>query len=185
LCERLRARSSAIDYAFYESRCPVSDIDAALVTTLAEQEALLVFTRFDNDLSWDFGQHLVAAGRAAEHPIAVSIRRNGQRLFHAALTGSAAENDAWLERKSAVVDRYGYSSLHVGAMFRANGEDFDTHGRLDLARYAAHGGAFPITVRDVGVVGTVAVSGLPEVEDHRFVVTELEVFLRRVGHIAG
>ena len=41
----------------------------------------------------------------------------------------------------------------------------------------AAGGAFPIRVRGVGLVGTVTVSGLPQLEDHRLVVTTLERFL--------
>jgi uncharacterized protein (UPF0303 family) len=38
--------------------------------------------------------------------------------------------------------------------------------RLDPGQYAAHGGAFPIIIRNGGVVGTMTVSGLPQVEDH-------------------
>jgi uncharacterized protein (UPF0303 family) len=34
-----------------------------------------------------------------------------------------------------------------------------------------------VTVRGVGVVGTVAVSGLPQLEDHAFVVRVLSAFL--------
>jgi uncharacterized protein (UPF0303 family) len=37
--------------------------------------------------------------------------------------------------------------------------------------------AFPILVRGTGCVGTVAVSGLPALEDHQLVVETLEVFL--------
>ncbi|MEV0503356.1 heme-binding protein, partial [Streptomyces spectabilis] len=43
-------------------------------------------------------------------------------------------------------------------------------------RYAAHGGAFPIGVEGVGVIGTVTVSGLPQVADHALVVEALERF---------
>jgi uncharacterized protein (UPF0303 family) len=48
---------------------------------------------------------------------------------------------------------------------------------LDTSEYAAHGGAFPVLVRGTGCVGTVAVSGLPEVEDHKLLVATLEAFL--------
>lgn len=49
--------------------------------------------------------------------------------------------------------------------------------RLDPDEYAAHGGAFPVIVRAVGVVGTVAVSGLPSADDHALVVEVLSEFL--------
>ncbi|MEO7745267.1 MAG: heme-binding protein, partial [Actinomycetota bacterium] len=47
----------------------------------------------------------------------------------------------------------------------------------DLRDYAAHGGVFPLIVAGVGPVGTVGVSGLPQVQDHEFVVQQLERFL--------
>jgi len=43
--------------------------------------------------------------------------------------------------------------------------------------FAAHGGAFPIRIRDVGVVGSISVSGLPQADDHAFVVEMIEAFL--------
>jgi uncharacterized protein (UPF0303 family) len=76
-----------------------------------------------------------------------------------------------------VVDRYGKSSLRVGEEFRAGGGSFEPDSRLDPAEFAAHGGAFPVLVRGTGCVGTVAVSGLPQLEDHRLVVETLKAFL--------
>jgi uncharacterized protein (UPF0303 family) len=144
---------------------------------LAAQESRLVFDQFDEDTAWALGVALREAALAAALPVAISIRRNGQRLFHAALPGSSADNDGWLGRKSAVVDRYGRSSLRVGEQFRVDGGSFDADARLHPSDFAAHGGAFPVLVRGTGCVGTVAVSGLPELDDHRLVVETLEVFL--------
>jgi uncharacterized protein (UPF0303 family) len=148
-----------------------------LLDELVAQESRLVFDHFDEDTAWALGVALREAALAAALPVAISIRRNGQRLFHAALPGSSADNDGWLGRKCAVVDRYGRSSLRVGEEFRVAGGSFDVDARLDPSQYAAHGGAFPIVVRGTGCIGTVAVSGLPELEDHRFVVATLESFL--------
>ena len=148
-----------------------------LLDELEAQEARLVFDRFDEQTAWDVGVALRDAGLAAGLPIAISIRRNGQELFHAALPGASADNDGWLARKSAVVDRYGRSSLRVGEEFRVRGGSFDEDSRLDVNRYAAHGGAFPILLRGTGCIGTVAVSGLPQLEDHRLVVETLETVL--------
>ncbi len=153
---------------------PESDHD---LEALLAQEARLRFRRFAADTAWALGCHLRAAAAEAELPVALSIRRNGQTLFHAALPGSSADNDDWLLRKAAVVLRYGHSSFYIGQLFRAGGGSFDADSRLDTALFAAHGGAFPILLTDSGCIGTVAVSGLPELEDHRFVVAQLEAFL--------
>lgn len=144
---------------------------------LADQEERLQFTRFDNDTALALGQQLLTAARERGLPVTISVRRNGQRLFHAALAGTSADNDAWIDRKSRVVDRYGHSSFLVGTQFRAKGGSFEADSRLDPDEYAAHGGVFPVIVRGVGPVGTVGVSGLPQAEDHAFVVEQLELFL--------
>ncbi|MFB9905666.1 heme-degrading domain-containing protein [Allokutzneria oryzae] len=147
------------------------------VDELLEQEARLRFAAFDNDIAWALGVRLAEAARAEQLPVAISLRRNGQRLFHAALDGTSADNDAWLDRKCRVVDRFAHSSLYVGELARSKGSTFEETFRLDPDRYAAHGGAFPVAVTGVGVIGTVAVSGLPQVDDHRFVIANLEAFL--------
>ena len=148
------------------------------LATLLAQEQRLVFTHFDLDTAWALGSQLRAAALGEQLPIAISIRRHQQTLFHCALPGSSADNDGWLLRKAAVVERYGHSSYYVGCKFRADGGDFDTDSRLDTAVFAAHGGAFPLIVAAAGVIGTVAVSGLPQVDDHEFVVTHVDQFLR-------
>ncbi|QUQ65250.1 heme-degrading domain-containing protein [Kutzneria sp. CA-103260] len=144
---------------------------------LAEQERRLVFEGFDNDTAWALGVQMVTVARERGLPVVVSIERNGQRLFHAALPGTAADNDAWVERKVRVVRRYGRSSYQVGCHFRAEGSTFEEKSRLDPNEYAAHGGAFPLTVKNVGVVGSITVSGLPQADDHAFVVEQIERFL--------
>src|SRR3954471_9753272 len=148
-----------------------------LLDQLEAEELRLVFDAFDEQTAWDLGSALRATAVAGRLPVAIAIRCNGRLLFHAALPGSSADNDGWLGRKSAVVDRYGRSSLRVGEQFRVDGGSFDADSRLHPSDYAAHGGAFPILVRGTGCVGTVAVSGLPELEDHQLVVETLEIFL--------
>ncbi|MGW0966721.1 heme-degrading domain-containing protein [Streptomyces sp. NPDC002516] len=147
------------------------------IAELKEQERRLTLPRFTHDDAWALGTLLVELARERGAPVAIDIRRGGQQLFHAALPGSTPDNDAWIDRKRRVVERYGCSSLLVGSRFRAKGTTFEDSSRLDPDTYAAHGGAFPITVTDTGVIGTVVVSGLPQVEDHKMVVEALEKFL--------
>jgi uncharacterized protein (UPF0303 family) len=143
------------------------------VAELAAEEAELQFGSFTNDDAWELGSALVGTARAAGAPVAVEIVRNGHRLFSAALTGATPDNASWIERKSRVVHRFGHSSLLVRQASRERGTTFEDEFGLDPAHYAAHGGAFPILVRDVGPVGVVVVSGLPQLEDHRMVVAAL------------
>ncbi|WP_407917628.1 heme-degrading domain-containing protein [Kitasatospora sp. NE20-6] len=144
---------------------------------LVEQELRLQFTRFTNEDAWRLGCLLVELARERELPVTVDIRRGEQQLFHFAMPGTSADNDAWIERKTRVVRRYGSSSYLVGQRFRDAGGTFEEKSRLDPDRYAAHGGAFPIVVAHVGPVGTVAISGLPQLDDHKLVVEGLERYL--------
>ncbi|MGZ4546986.1 MAG: heme-degrading domain-containing protein [Blastococcus sp.] len=149
------------------------------VAELTAEEEELQLTSFTHLDAWDLGSALVAAGRRDGLPIAVDITRNRHQLFHAALPGATPDNDSWLRRKTRVVNRFGHSSLLVGQASRERGTTFEAEFGLDPGRYAAHGGAVPLLVRAVGAVGVVAVSGLPQVEDHRLVVATLREHLRR------
>jgi uncharacterized protein (UPF0303 family) len=144
---------------------------------LAAEEAELVLPRLTNDDAIALGLALVDAARAEALPVVVDVRRGDQVLFHAGLTGTAATNDAWVERKVRVVRLVGTSSLRAGAEAAAAGSTFAERQLVDPREYAAHGGAFPLVVRDVGLVGVVTVSGLPQVEDHRLVVRVLREFI--------
>ncbi|MGW0629945.1 heme-degrading domain-containing protein [Streptomyces sp. NPDC002758] len=147
------------------------------IEELEAQERRLVFRQFTYDDAWAIGSLLVELARERQAPVAIDIHRAGQQLFHAALPGSTPDNDAWIARKRRVVERYGSASYLVGARFRAKGTTFEESSRLDPDVYAAHGGSFPVTVENVGVIGSVTVSGLPQLQDHRLVVEALERFL--------
>ncbi|MEV8393948.1 MULTISPECIES: heme-degrading domain-containing protein [unclassified Streptomyces] len=162
------------------SKAPVPVPDEApaptppTVAELEAQEARLILRHFTYDDAWALGGLLVELARERSAPVAIDIRRGAQQLFHCALPGSTADNDAWIDRKRRVVERYGASSFLVGTRFRAKGTTFEESSRLDPDLYAAHGGSFPIAVEGAGVIGTVTVSGLPQAEDHAMVVRALE-----------
>ena len=155
---------------------PTAPTTAPTIAELEEQERRLTLPHFTYDDAWALGTLLVELAREQGAPVAIDIRRGGQQLFHAALPGSTLDNDAWIDRKRRVVERYAASSLLVGTRFRAKNTTFEDSSRLDPDVYAAHGGAFPITVKGAGVIGTVVVSGLPQLEDHAMVVEALEHF---------
>jgi uncharacterized protein (UPF0303 family) len=155
----------------------VADDQQALIASLEAQEEQLVFTRFSNADAWRLGRAMVAAAIDRALPVTIDIRRHGQQLFHVALPGTTAENDSWIERKVNVVNRFDAASYLVGRRLAARGIALDEALGVEPRLFAAHGGAFPIRIRDVGVVGTVTVSGLPQADDHAFVTEMIGAFL--------
>jgi uncharacterized protein (UPF0303 family) len=155
-------------------------LDATTLTLddLAAEEAELRFPRFDYDDAWRLGSMLVEAARAERLPIAIDISRGGQQLFHAALPGSVPDNDAWIQRKIRSVLRFGHSSMYISLQRKLDGRSLGEVYFVDEQLYAAAGGCFPVHVEGCGIVGTVTVSGLPQVDDHRFVVKTIRAFLR-------
>jgi uncharacterized protein (UPF0303 family) len=144
---------------------------------LAAEEEELQFTSFTNDDAWELGTALAAVARRQAAPVAIDISRNHHQLFHVALPGATPDNDAWIERKTRVVNRFGHSTLYVRQESVEQGTTFEEEFGLDPLRYAAHGGAFPVIVRSVGAIGVIVVSGLPQLEDHRLVVAALRAHL--------
>ena len=78
---------------------------------------------FDLDTAWLIGTTLATKCREQRLPVTISIQLGMQRVFHAALPGTSADNDSWVDRKSQVVRRFGCSSQEVHS--RYVGDDAD------------------------------------------------------------
>ena len=145
-------------------------------TELAEEEARLVFGRFDEDTALQLGIALVELAWAEALPVVIDIRTPDRTLFHAALPGSSPDNDDWARRKSNAALRFHKSSLRVGTELRAKDRSLAYQG-LPAADFADHGGAVPVRVAGVGVVAVATVSGLPQRDDHALVVRAMDQML--------
>jgi uncharacterized protein (UPF0303 family) len=152
---------------------------AALVAEVEEQERELVLPRFTHDDAWRLGCLLVELATERDLAVTIDVRKGPQQVFHAALEGTTPDNDSWVERKVRTVYRFGASSYLVGLRAKAKGRDFSETHQLPLQEYAAHGGAFPVRVDGVGIVGVVTVSGLAQADDHALVVEALRSFAGR------
>jgi uncharacterized protein (UPF0303 family) len=65
------------------------------------------------------------------------------------------------------------SSYGVGRSLERDGRTLEDTMGLPSRDYASHGGSFPLRLQNVGVLGTVTVSGAPQREDHDIVVMAL------------
>ena len=149
------------------------------IEQLANQEKSLVFNRFDSDTALQLGLSLVEKAREEKKAITIDIMKAGQQLFHYAFAGTTPDNDCWTYKKRATVNRFYKSSLHVGQILKKRGMTLSELYNLSPSEYAAVGGAFPITVKGAGVVGSIAVSGLTQEEDHEMVVWSIREYLEK------
>ncbi len=145
----------------------------ALLNQILEEEQELVFPDFSQETARALGMSLMNHGIEHKLPIAIDITRYGHCLFHCGLEGSAPDNAQWVLRKNKVVQRFGHSSLYVGLSCEEDGVSFEDKYLLSPKEFAPFGGAFPITVANTGIIGTVTVSGLAQEEDHKLVVSHL------------
>lgn len=148
-----------------------------LITEIEAQEERIQFTRFTHADAWAIGSKLVSVATERSLGITIDIQRGDQQVFHAALAGTTADNDDWIARKVRTVRRFGASSFLVGRRFAAEDKDFNTATGLPFSQNVAHGGCFPIVIRDGGIVGTVTVSGLAQADDHALAVEILDELL--------
>jgi uncharacterized protein (UPF0303 family) len=154
---------------------------SADLARVIHQEAELRLPQFTNEDAWNLGVLLRDLAVARKHAMVIDIRRFGQPiqpLFYTALVGTTPDNSRWVQRKSNVVARFHRSSYQLGLYLAQSNISFREKYSLDDADYATHGGSFPLHVTNVGVIGAVTVSGLPQRDDHNFVV---EVLCRFIG----
>lgn len=142
------------------------------------EEAELQFESFTNETALELGLLILETARQERKLVTIDIERHGQQLFHYAMEGTTPDNDQWIIRKKNVVKRFNKSSYHVGLLLANSGKSIEERYFLDPLQYSAHGGSFPLIIKDVGIVGAISVSGLPQEEDHRLVVKVIREYLQ-------
>ena len=142
------------------------------------QEQRLRFAGFDSQTAWDIGKVIRREGDAGKLPIAVDIQLWTMPLLSFALPGAAPENHDWARRKRNVVAHFYHSSYLIARMLVSGEKAPHDVSSLPERDYALHGGAFPIFINGTGCVGAVAVSGLPDRDDHMLVVTAIAEVLK-------
>lgn len=148
-----------------------------LLKTLEKQESELQFSEFTNETALKIGLSLIEKAKKDNKRITIDIARNGHQLFHYSFEGTSPDNDQWVIRKNRVVNRYYKSSYRMGISLLIAGKTLEQMLEVSTLEYAAHGGAFPIIIKNVGVVGTITVSGLTQDEDHNMVVSAIREYL--------
>ena len=151
----------------------------ALLAELEAQEQRLVLPHLTYDDAARLGATIAALAEQRQLPVVVRVEVDTEAgphtVYQRAFPGSSPDNDWWIGAKAKVVRHYGHSSFAVGTRYRVDGTTFEQSSGLDDS-HKAHGGCFPLRV-DGQLVGIVAVSGLPQQDDHALVVEGLTAYL--------
>ena len=136
-----------------------------LSSVLQMQEEILQFSSFTNADAWELGNLIVAEAAKRGAAVLVRIRlNNGYTVFKYGMDGTNLYHEQWLTRKENTVRLTEKSSLRMYMDLREK-------------EYAACGGGFPIRVEEVGVIGTVAITGLDHVSEHDLLVKCISKYL--------
>jgi uncharacterized protein (UPF0303 family) len=145
------------------------------------QMAELSLARFDEDTAWLLGSDLRSRAISSGAAVTIEVRLAGATVFLCAMAGTSPANADWARRKRNVVELLHQPSYAVGLESRHTGRSTLAEMGLDARDYADHGGAVPIRVVGVGVVGVATVSGLPQRDDHEMVVAALAALRGQSG----
>ena len=136
---------------------------------VAEQEDKLVFERFDEDIAFALGASVREAAKALGKGIAVGVYLWDRTLFYGATAGASEGNRGWVERKAKLTKLTMKSSYRIVLERGDKPRMLEPGWAIEPTEYAIAGGAFPILVKGIGVVGAAAASGLDERSDHEIV----------------
>lgn len=135
-----------------------------ILKALLAQEQELQFRQFNNDTAWLLGDSLKQAAERIPAAVTIEVYAFEQVIFSFSMARTTKDNQDWARRKRQSVMRFGHSSYYLGRYNAAKKRDFEMQAHLDASEYAAHGGSFPIRIKNCGLIGAVTVSGLPQVE---------------------
>lgn len=154
--------------------------DMKVIQEMCElQEDRFQFSAFSRADALKLGLMLHDRAQEYDGGVAIEITINGLSVFRYLPEGTTVDNTLWLARKVNTVRQSGRSSLHEMANLALAGETL-TDRKLEEREFALCGGGFPLVLRGTGMVGVIAVSGLPHLEDHRLIAETLAEWFGQV-----
>ena len=129
---------------------------------------------FNNKLALEMGLSIIDLAKTRNQHIAVEISRLNHTIFLFVDDKLPADKHNWLRRKANVAKHFEGSSLSVKNDLISGKMSLEETFGLDKKDYIAKGGSIPIFVKNAGMVGTITVSGLKDVDDHKIIIDALK-----------
>lgn len=134
----------------------------------------ITLKEFTNTMALDMGLKVIELAKSRSQHIAIEIKRLNHTVFLYVDDTLPADKHNWLRRKANVAVLFEESSLSVKEDLAEGNMSLEDTFALKENTYVAKGGAIPLFVENAGIVGTITVSGLKDVEDHQIIIDALE-----------
>ncbi len=142
------------------------------------QENEIVFDHFDEDSAITVLNEARALAAGAPAGVGIMVRFWDRILAFGGTTGFTDGNFLWCMRKTNTVRLVHKASYRV--LLEQDGRTlFEPRWGVSGEDYVISGGAFPIRIKGVGVIGAAAMSGLHERMDHELITAALAKTLGR------
>ncbi|SKC90031.1 heme-degrading domain-containing protein [Maledivibacter halophilus] len=138
----------------------------------------LVFDHFTSETALAIGQSIIDTARNNKYKIAVDISRFNHQLFHYSFDGTTPDKDLWIYRKKNVTLHFYTSSIYMAYKLKHDNTTLTEKYGLSNEKYSATGGAVPIVVKNIGVIGAITITGLTPEQDHDLVVSAIRNYLK-------
>lgn len=143
------------------------------IARLQEQEAALVFEQFDEGTAFAIGAFVREKALARDAGVSVLVKLWDRPVFYSATPGTSMHNYKWCHRKANTVE-FTHKSTYRHVLERGDKPRiFDESWGVSATDFVFAGGAVPINVKGIGVVGAAVASGLDERADHEIVVAAM------------
>ena len=129
---------------------------------------------FSNQRALEMGLKIIDLAKSRNQHIAVEICRLNHTVFIYVDDSLPVDKHNWLRRKANVAKQFEESSLSVKNDFKEGNITLEKTCGLDEKDFIAKGGSIPIFVKNAGMIATITVSGLSDVEDHNIIIDALK-----------
>ena len=141
-----------------------------------QDEEAIEFEFFRNQDAYHLGSYISEEAIRNNYPIIIRIEKNNDLIYQYANDNTSSDNSWWIEKKINVVKKFNKSSAFIFEKFKSRNKRFEDIYINDNTCILAPG-AVPIKVKNVGVIGVIAISGLDSVNDHQLIIKGLNHLL--------
>ncbi|CAM1362998.1 heme-degrading domain-containing protein [Tenacibaculum xiamenense] len=135
----------------------------------------ITLQKFSNNSALKMGLKIIDLARERNQKIAIEICRLNHSIFLYVDDTLPADKHNWLKRKANVAKHFEESSLSVKNDLKNGNMTLEGTFQLSNKDYLAKGGSIPLFVENAGMIGTITVSGLSDVEDHQIIIDSLNL----------